>query len=174
MRRSVTCLQIIVLFVAAPIHAQQPAVTSSTPASIEPPGGEHMQFELRAEGVQIYSCVAENGKPGWKFLGPEAKLTTSAGNPAGSHSSGPTWKLADGSEVKGSMAASKPAPDNGSIPWLLVRVVSHTGVGKLSSAEYVTRTDTKGGVAPQTGCDDGHLGTSQRVPYSAIYRFYGK
>jgi hypothetical protein len=174
LRRVVTCLQIIVLFVAAPIHAQQPAVNSSTSASIEPPNGERMLFEVQAEGVQTYSCVVENGKPGWKFLGPEAKLTTLTGETAGSHSSGPTWKLADGSEVKGSMAASKPAPEEGSIPWLLVRVVSRAGVGKLSSAEYVTRTNTKGGVAPQTGCDDRHLGTSRRVPYSAIYRFYGK
>jgi hypothetical protein len=82
--------------------------------------------------------------------------------------------LLDGSEVKGSMAASKPAPEAGAVPWLLVKVVSHNGNGKLGAADYVTRTNTKGGVAPQSGCDAAHQGASAPVPYSATYRFYGK
>jgi hypothetical protein len=124
---------------------------SAPAASIEPPSGERWLLEVQAEGVQKYSCVTENGASAWKFQGPEAKLTTSTGSPAGSHFAGPTWKLLDGSEVKGSTAVSKPAPEAGAVPWLLVKVVSHTGEGKLSAAEYVTRTATKGGVAPQSG-----------------------
>jgi Protein of unknown function (DUF3455) len=62
----------------------------------------------------------------------------------------------------------------GAVPWLLVKVVGHTGEEKLSAAEYVTRTNTKGGVAPQSGCDAAHQGAAAPVPYSATYRFYGK
>jgi uncharacterized protein DUF3455 len=125
-------------------HAQQPAAPAPA-TSIEPPSGARLLLEVRAEGVQNYSCVAENSASAWKFRGPEAKLTSSTGSPAGSHFAGPTWKLLDGSEVKGSTAASKPAPEAGAVPWLLVKVVSHTGEGKLSAVEYVTRTNTKVG-----------------------------
>jgi Protein of unknown function (DUF3455) len=175
MRRLILLLSsLLVCGAAVSAHAQQPPAPSAPAASIEPPSGERLLLEVRAEGVQNYSCVTENGASAWKFQGPEAKLTTSTGSPAGSHFAGPTWKLLDGSEVKGSVAASKPAPEAGAVPWLLVKVVSHTGEGKLSAAEYVTRTNTKGGVAPQSGCDAAHQGAAAPVPYSATYRFYGK
>jgi len=175
MRRLILLLcSALVCLAALAAHGQQPSAPSAPPASIEPPSGERLLLEVQAEGVQNYSCVTENGASAWKFQGPEAKLTTSAGGPAGSHFAGPTWKLLDGSEVKGSMAASKPAPEAGAVPWLLLKVVSHNGNGKLSAADYVTRTNTKGGVAPQSGCDAAHQGASAPVPYSATYRFYGK
>jgi hypothetical protein len=151
-----------------------PAATSQQPAaSIDPPAGEHLLLQLQAAGVQIYSCTSEHGTTAWKLKGPDAKLTDVKGTDAGTHFAGPTWKLADGSEVKGSPVANKPAPDPGSVPWLLLKVASHSGNGKLDQATYVTRTNTRGGVAPPSGCDTEHQGQETKVPYSATYSFYG-
>jgi len=175
MRKLALLSSVLVCVAALSAPAQQPPAPSAAPAaSIEPPSGERLLMEVQAEGIQNYSCVTENGASTWKFQGPEAKLTTSDGKLAGSHFAGPTWRLLDSSEVKGSMAASKPAPEAGAVPWLLVKVASHNGNGKLSAADYVTRTNTKGGVAPQSGCDAAHQGVAAPVPYSATYRFYGK
>ena len=149
---------------------QQPPAS----ASIDPPNDEKVLLELHGDGVQIYSCVLDKTTLNWKFQGPEAKLSNADGSNAGTHYAGPTWKLLDGSEVKGTMVGTKPSPDGGSIPWLLLRVASHAGEGKLLKAEYVTRTETKGGVAPSSGCVATHQGEQSRVPYSATYRFYGK
>jgi hypothetical protein len=166
----------LALTIALPaVHAQQPPATPPAQvASVDPPSDQHLLLELQGDGVQIYACVLNNGAAGWKFQGPEAKLKSDKGTDAGTHFAGPSWKLLDGSEVKGSATGTKPASEPGAIPWLLLKVVSKTGAGKLSTAEYITRTNTKGGVAPTTGCDEGHEGQQARVPYSAKYSFYGK
>lgn len=153
--------------------AQQPP--ASTPASIDPPSDEKLLLKVLGEGVQIYSCALDNGTATWKFVGPEASLTSGDHHSrAGMHYAGPSWKLLDGSEVKGSMIASKPATEPAAVAWLLLKVVSHGGDGKLRTADYITRTNTKGGVAPATGCDAAHRGQQVQVPYSATYTFYGK
>lgn len=150
--------------------AQQPPASGS----IEPPNDEKQLLELHGDGVQIYSCVLDKTTLNWKFQGPEAKLSNADGTAAGSHYAGPTWKLLDGSEVKGTMIGTKASADAGAIPWLLLKVASHAGQGQLQNAEYITRTDTKGGTAPSSGCDATHQGEQARIPYSATYRFYGK
>ncbi|HWZ58695.1 MAG TPA: DUF3455 domain-containing protein, partial [Gemmatimonadaceae bacterium] len=83
-------------------------------------------------------------------------------------------KLTDGSEVHAKPSASHPAPDAGAVAWLLLAATDHLGAGTLSSVDYITRTDTKGGAAPATGCDAAHRGAEERVRYSAVYRFYGR
>jgi hypothetical protein len=150
--------------------AQQPPAATS----IDPPGGAKVLLQLHGEGVQIYTCTLDNTTLNWKFQGPEAKLTNIDGTDAGTHYAGPTWKLRDGSEAKGSLVGTRPAPESGAMPWLLLKIVRHAGDGKLGNAEYITRTDTKGGVAPASGCDSAHKGEQTRVPYSATYTFYGK
>jgi len=60
------------------------------------------------------------------------------------------------------------------VAWLLLKVVSKAGDRKLQTAAYVTRTDTRGGVVPATGCDAAHQGEQARVPYTATCHFYGK
>lgn len=169
MRNSLPCLLILTIFAASAFAQQPPASTS-----IEPPAGEKLILELHGDGVQIYTCTLDNTTLNWKFQGPEAKLTHADGSNAGTHYAGPTWKLLDGSEVKGSMVGTKPAPEAASIPWLLLKIASHAGSGKLQSVDYITRTDTKGGVAPSTGCDSAHQNQQARVPYTGTYRFYGK
>ena len=87
---------------------------------------------------------------------------------------GPEWQLLDGAYAVGRKVAAY-TPDGGgaSIPWLLLAVTSTGGNGAFSRTTYVQRLDTAGGNAPSTGCDQGATGTTQKVPYSADYYFYG-
>ena len=131
-------------------------------------------LEAKGIGTQIYVCATNGQTAAWQFQAPEAGLQDETGNPIGSHGAGPLWRLSDGSEIKGTVIGSRPSPGADSIPWLLLRVASHSGAGRLSTVEYVRRTDTHGGLMPKSGCDGQHAGTQTRVPYTAEYSFYTK
>jgi hypothetical protein len=90
----------------------------------------------------------------------------------GTHGDGPVWNYEDGSSIQGVLAAKSNAPDQGSIPWLLLKAVNPTRTGILTTVEFIRRSDTHGGVAPVTGCDAAHQGELARVPYTATYTFY--
>jgi len=66
---------------------------------------------------------------------------------------------------------SSNAPTTGSIPWLLLQVVSHAGAttGVFSDVTYVQRLATRGGLAPAGPCTDGAQMSAQ---YSATYVFW--
>jgi hypothetical protein len=55
---------------------------------------------------------------------------------------------------------------------LLLQAAAHEGNGVMSAVTYIQRLDTKGGLAPATGCDASRLGETARVDYSASYAFY--
>jgi hypothetical protein len=86
----------------------------------------------------------------------------------GTHFAGPTWRLNDGSDVKGKVIANRPASDPSSVPSLLLQAVPASGTGKLTSVTYIARADAHGGAAPATACTGGE----ERVPYKANYSFY--
>jgi len=50
---------------------------------------------------------------------------------------------------------------------------AHEGQGILADVAFIRRIDTKGGVAPTTGCDAGHISEPERMRYSATYQFLG-
>jgi hypothetical protein len=137
--------------------------------SLEPPAGSRLLLQVDGVGVQVYACA----DAGWTLAGPDAALFDSTGRQVGTHFKGPGWKLADGSEVHAKAAASHPAHESGAVDWLLLTVTEHAGTGTLSTATSVTRTDTKGGAAPASGCDAAHRGAEVRMRYAAVYRFYG-
>jgi hypothetical protein len=64
------------------------------------------------------------------------------------------------------------AIDPSSIPWLLVKVVSHSGNGQLTSVTSIQRVHTHGGQAPAEGCDESHKGGETKSSYTADYYFY--
>jgi hypothetical protein len=132
--------------------------------SIDPPPGARLVLEAKGEGAQVYDCVDSQ----WKLKAPDAKLLDASGQVIGSHFAGPTWRLNDGSEVKGKMVASRPSPDGKSIAWLLVEALPNSGNGKFSLVSYIQRTETSGGAAPKQACTSGEL----PVPYTAKYSFY--
>jgi Protein of unknown function (DUF3455) len=140
-------------------------------AAVPAPEGSALLLELVADGVQIYTCAAKEGGFEWSFKAPEASLFDRQGRQVGTHFGGPTWKIDDGSAVVGEVMAKADAPEPGAIQWLLLRAKSHEGSGALSAAAYIRRAETKGGVAPKTGCDTSHLSAQARMRYSATYQF---
>lgn len=130
-----------------------------------------MILEAKGSGVQIYACTRTEVGFKWTLKGPDAKLLDADGKEIGTHFAGPTWKLADGSQVQGELMASQPSPEAGSVPWLLLRAKAATGT--FAGVVYIRRTETHGGVAPATGCQSpADLETTVRIPYSATYSFY--
>lgn len=130
-----------------------------------PPAGQKAVLTVQGKGVQIYTCKAKQ----WVFVAPAARLFDDKGVEVGSHGDGPVWMLQDGSAVKGTVAAKTPSPDAASVPWLLLKASSTGGKGTLATVEFVRRSETKGGVAPSGGCEEGAF---SRVPYEAAYTFY--
>ena len=139
--------------------------------TVAPPEGSVLLLEVVADGVQIYTCEAKDGGFAWSFKAPEANLFDKQGRQVGTHFAGPTWKIDDGSAIVGEVVARADAAEPGAIPWLLLRAKSQEGSGTLSGAAYIRRVETKGGLAPKTGCDASHLSAQARMRYSATYQF---
>jgi hypothetical protein len=153
----------------APVKEERPDV----PDSIQAPGGEEVVLLAHATGSQIYTCqAAADAKFSWTLKAPEADLHDRKDKVIGTHFAGPTWKLKDGSEVTGKAAAKVDGLDSGSIPWLLVKVVGHTGNGALSNVTTIQRVRTHGGQPPAEGCDAAHRDAETKSSYSADYYFY--
>jgi Protein of unknown function (DUF3455) len=158
---------LLVIPLASTLHAQQ------IPPSLQPPAGEQLFLTLHAKGDQVYTCKEGATRIAWILKAPDAQLFDKDGKPFGKHFAGPTWEANDGSRAIGQAAADAPSPDPHSIPWLLVHVVRHEGSpGVLSRATTIQRIDTKGGKAPDSGCDATTAGHEIRVPYTADYLFY--
>jgi hypothetical protein len=153
----------------APVKESPPDV----PDAIQVPTGEQVILYAHATGSQIYSCqAAADGKFAWTLKAPEAELHDRNDKVIGQHSAGPSWKLKDGSEVTGKAAAHVDALDPSSIPWLLVKVVGHSGSGLLTTATTIQRVRTHGGQPPAEGCDAAHHDAETKSAYTADYYFY--
>jgi hypothetical protein len=149
-------------------HRASDAPPLPSPALAVPAGNE-LAFHFDAVGVQIYTCAATATGFAWTFVAPEATLYRED-HVVGKHYAGPTWEYEDGSKVVGAKVAGA-TPDPTSIPWLLLRAVSHAGSGKMTPVTYIQRLETTGGLAPATGCDATTVGAGARVPYTATYYF---
>jgi hypothetical protein len=146
---------------------------SSVPKALLPPQGQVLILHLEGKGKQIYTCQSAGGVYAWKLKAPDAKLFRQNGELAGRHFAGPAWEASDGSRITGKLVASVPSPDSNSIPWLLLSVTSHDGAGIMSKVQSVQRLETKGGIAPATGCSASNENHETPVPYEAAYYFYG-
>ena len=142
------------------------------PQQLRPPGNEQLLLQVHAKGDQVYICKGDAAQFAWTLKAPDAQLFDKNGKLFGKHFAGPSWEANDGSRVTGKAVANSPSPDANSIPWLLVTILSHDGSGVLSRVTTIQRLNTKGGKAPESGCDASHVGQEVRVSYSADYRFY--
>jgi hypothetical protein len=144
------------------------------PENLKAPAGEEVILAAHATGVQIYVCQAgADQKFAWVLKAPEAELTDETGKKIAHHFAGPTWKHADGSEVKGKVIAKQDAPKPDAIPWLLLTAASHTGDGIFSRVTSIQRIQTEGGMPPSASmCDAPASGKESRSAYSADYYFY--
>jgi Protein of unknown function (DUF3455) len=151
----IVCITVIFCSIAWP-QAEQP--------SVEAPAGTTLLLTAAGEGSQIYTCTGGH----WTLKAPEARLLDEHGHVIGYHFAGPTWRLTDGSEVKGKMIVSRPAQDPSSVPSLLLQAIPASGTGKFADVSYIERADTHGGAAGTDPCTSGE----KRVPYTAKYSFY--
>ena len=143
------------------------------PQAIAVPAGLELTLSAHASGSQIYTCKAgQDGKFAWTLKAPDAELRDGNNKVIGQHFVGPAWKLNDGSEVTGKAAGKVDSPDAGSIPWLLVNVVSHAGTGVLTKVTTIQRLHTHGGKPPAAGCDAAHKDAETKSSYTADYYFY--
>jgi hypothetical protein len=150
------------------------AIAQQVPKELQPPATEQFLLQVHATGNQIYACKEDVAQYTWVLKAPEAQLTDKSGKPFGRHFDGPSWEASDGSRITGKAVGNAPSPDVNSIPWLLVTVVSHSQRGVLARVTSVQRVNTKGGKASASGCDAGHVGREERIPYSADYRFFAR
>ncbi len=156
-----------------PATAQSPA--SALPASLAAPAGQSTSLTLEAKGVQIYECRAKADGSGyeWVFKAPEADLFDAMGKKVGRHYAGPTWELAEGGKVTGSVKAKSDSPNGAAnIPWLLLEADAARATGSLAQVRSIQRVNTVGGVAPATKPDASQAGRVTRVDYTATYHFY--
>jgi hypothetical protein len=153
-------------------------IAPDVPDAIAVPAGLEPVLSLHAKGSQIYICQAgADGKFAWTLKGPEAELSDRKEKVIGQHladptSKLPTWKLKDGSEVSGKAAAHVDSLDSGSIPWLLVNVVSNGGKGQLAKVTAIQRVHTHGGKPGDDACDESHKGAETKSSYTADYFFF--
>jgi hypothetical protein len=157
--------------------------TSSLYPGITPDAGAVI-LHAAGSGTQNYECegVADDGGTSyaWTFTGPQANLDDCTGTLIGHHfaseagASAPEWETLDDTYVIGSKKVSY-TPDGGasSIPWLLLQATAHGGTGTLSNANWISRANTAGGVAPTTACGASNVGTTQDIDYTADYYFWG-
>ncbi|MGA8503381.1 MAG: DUF3455 domain-containing protein [Candidatus Sulfotelmatobacter sp.] len=168
----------ILMFPASFASAQagdspQKEVPPDVPDAIQAPAGEEVVLLAHATGSQIYTCQATaDGKFSWTLKGPDAELRDRKDKVIGQHFAGPTWKLKDGSEVTGKAVAHVDSLDAQSVPWLLVKVVTHSGNGQLASVTSIQRVHTHGGQPPAEGCDAAHRDAETKSAYTADYYFY--
>jgi hypothetical protein len=149
------------------------------PESLKAPAGEEIILVAHARGTQIYVCrLGADQKYSWVFKEPEADLTDATGKKIAHHSAGPTWKHADGSEVKAKVVAKQEAPKAESpnpqaIPWLLLSATSHSGEGIFSRVTSIQRIRTEGGMPlSDKDCDASAVGKEVGTAYLADYYFY--
>jgi len=153
--------------IAAGLYGAAEQAPPAVPAELKPPAGEELLLHALASGDQIYTCDGSK----WILSGPDAKLSDEAGRQVGSHFAGPTWQWSDGSRVTGRLVANA-TPDPESIPWLLLTAASHEGGGVMKNVSSIQRINTKGGMAPTSGCMASRKDAKARIHYTADYYFY--
>lgn len=139
------------------------AISQNVKGSIEVPPHSRLLLRAFGSGDQVYGCI--NGR--WALKAPDAKLVDQRGSVIGRHFAGPTWRLNDGSWVRGRAVAQQVAPDATAVPWLLLESIG--GAGRLGTVRFIQRTETHGGNAPNGSCSQIAV---LRVPYTATYSFY--
>lgn len=161
------------LVLVSSARAQNSTASLPIPDALRPSADQQKLFIAHAAGDQIYECESSGEQFKWLLKGPNARLFDPNNRFIGRHFAGPTWESTDHSAVTGKLVASANAPEAVSIPWLLLTATGHSGSGVMSSVTAIQRLNTKGGKAPLGGCDAATAGRETRVPYTAVYYFYG-
>ena len=186
---------------AAPAYADD-AAPPAVPGNIQVPAGNKLFLVGHAVGTQNYVCVPSGTSVRFVLFTPQATLFDEAGEQLTTHYFGPNpaepnmdpkvtsaytiraaWQDSkDSSTVWGKVNPGNSSSDPsyvepGAIPWLLVTIAGRqdgpSGGDRLSVTTFIQRLNTRGGLAPSTGCTSlGDLGNTAFVPYTTDYYFY--
>ena len=163
-------------------------IPPDVPLEIEVPDGHVPFLVAHAVGTQGYFCLSSGASSVWVPFGPQATLFNEQLEQVMTHFLSPnpdqgwalraTWQDSrDTSAIWAGMAI--PSSDSnyvapGAIPWLRLTVVGDepgpTGGARLTTATYIHRVNTIGGIAPTTPCNEADR--RALVPYEADYYFY--
>ena len=169
------------------------------------PTGNKLFLGTHAVGTQNYVCKPSGAGVAYILFTPEATLFGEDGGQVITHNFSPnpfepntdpkvvapggtiraTWQYRDTSRVWAKVHATDitgsgaVTVDQTAVAWLLLDGVGSqngpTGGDKLTGTTFVQRLNTKGGVAPSTGCSSlTDVGNTAFVPYTADYFFYKK
>ena len=185
----VTALGMAVTFAAPGTALAQGITAPPVPPGLEVPAPNQAFLLGRGVGTQNYVCQPTGplGRVGWVLFTPEATLFDDDGGQLTSHffSLNPiegtvvraTWEDSRDSSTVWAAAIASATVDSNAIAWVLLQVVGTrvgpTGGDAFSGTTFVQRLNTRGGLAPATGCDSlSDVGHKAFVPYTADYFFY--
>lgn len=190
--RRVACVGFLGMAVACalPAAAQAQTVTPpSVPAKLEVETGNEAFRVGHAFGTQNYVCLPVDsiGRVGWTLFTPEATLLGEEDEQLTTHFFSPnpveggvvraTWEDSVDTSFVWAQALESATVDANAIPWVLLQTagtaVGPTGGDTLAKTTFVQRVNTRGGLAPATGCSlPTDIGSKRFVPYKADYFFY--
>jgi len=188
----VTALAMAFTLALSTVSHAQTVTPPDVPADIEvlPP---NQAFLIgHAFGSQNYECQPSEslGRPAWTLFTPQATLFNDSFDQLITHFNSPnpdegngavvvraTWQSSTDSSRFWAKATGVVTVDPTAIAWVRLQVVGTrrgpTGGDELSESTFVQRVNTKGGLAPTTGCDQlNDVGARAFVPYTADYVFY--
>ena len=190
MKAALACVFVFSLAASARAeHVRLPAL----PDNVKVDADQVVFLVGHAAGTQNYICLPTATGVAYALFTPEATLFTERGRQLTTHFFSPnpdehgtiraTWQHSrDTSAVWARLAANGSSSDAsfveaGAIPWLkLEKVGTQEGVGgsdTLTDTTFIQRINTRGGVAPATGCSGpADIGNKAFVPYQADYVFY--
>ncbi|HEY7639109.1 MAG TPA: DUF3455 domain-containing protein [Steroidobacteraceae bacterium] len=169
------------------------------PPDIRVPEGNFAFLKGRAEGTQNYACSPSGTGFAWVLFTPEATLFNGADKEIITHFFDPNpdpsdrntdarvvangairaaWKHSrDASTVWAKVFGPPVTMRSDSIPWLLLQVVGRqegpNGGDTLFPTTFIQRLNTRGGVAPASGCSQASdVGKKAFIPYTADYFFF--
>jgi hypothetical protein len=176
---------------ATPIATHAQTITPpAVPSEIEVLEPNEVFLIGHAIGTQNYECqpAATLGRVAWTLFTPEATLFGDLREQLTTHFFSPnpiekgvvvraTWQDSADTSTIWAKATGSVVPDTTAVAWLRLEVVGArvgpTGGDGLSRSTFVQRINTKGGVAPATGCDTlNDVGAKAFQPYTADYVFY--
>jgi Protein of unknown function (DUF3455) len=193
MKNFVTALGIAFTFGLPYAAHAQTVVPPVVPPSLRVPSTSQAFLLGHGKGTQNYECQpsASTGHVGhvaWTLFTPQAtlfndldeQLTTHFFSPNPDEDGRPvrvTWQDSRDTSTVWARAIASVVVTPNAVPWLLLQTVGTqegpTGGTTLSQTTFIQRVNTRGGVAPATGCDDlPDVGHKAFVPYTADYFFF--
>jgi hypothetical protein len=190
--RRIACVGFFGMAVACalPAAAQAQTITPpSVPPGLEVPEGNEAFRVGHAFGTQNYVCLPVDsiGHVAFTLFTPEATLLGEQDEQLTTHFFSPnpdeggvvraTWEDSVDTSFVWARAVAQATVDPKAITWVKLETagtdVGPTGGDTLAKTTFVQRVNTRGGLAPATGCSlPTDIGSKRFVPYKADYFFY--